>query len=133
MRASKFLKAQFKRAINTYGVLYTFHRKKLDDFNEPNGEKFAKSIPGIFHMSTAYKSLTTSDSATLPSKNTPSILVRFEDAKDLIPGDIVFIEGVRYHITGLTDVSRWGIVTDISLEMEITGDNERGALKDAFG
>lgn len=131
MKPSKFLPAQLNRAINTYGILYTFHRKKLDRFNEPDGEELAKSFKGIFHMTTTHKNDMHGDAATIPSKNTPSILARFDDAKGLVRGDVVYIDGVKYHVTGFTDVSRWGIALDISLEMEVTGASESGAVKNA--
>lgn len=133
MRASKVLPAQLNRAINTHGVLYTFHREKLNAFNEPDGEAFAKSIPGIFHMTTNHKSESHGDAATVPTKNTPSILARFDDAAGITRGDVVYIDGVKYHVTGLTDVSRWGIALDISLEMELTVERKGGVVQNAIG
>lgn len=53
------------------------------------------------------------------SKKVPTILTLKENAIGIEQGDYTEIAGNKYKVTGVLDVQNYGIVVDISLEMEV--------------
>lgn len=116
MKAPRFELNKIRRLINVNGILYTFKRDMVDDFKEVTGAVSEMTVKGVFHQTTQHISVVGSDAASVQQKSSPYILALYADAECLAQGDHVVINGVKYKVTGLTDVNNWNIAIDISLE-----------------
>lgn len=112
------------REIETHGEEYTFEREKLDEYNEPTGEKEKVAIvKGLYHINKGYVSRTVGDATTTHSKGQPMILAVFEETENIREQDIVTVEGKLYVVIGRTNVGEYSILNDISLREVYGGDS----------
>lgn len=53
-------------------------------------------------------------------EKSPMILTLIDDnMKSIKQGDLIYISGVKYTVSGILDIGNYGVVADISLEMEV--------------
>ncbi len=75
------------------------------------------TLKGIHHStSLSVKTLKTADSAVYNSIRQPMLMCLYEDAKQVLVGDIVAIEGVEFKVSGLQDIYGDKSIIDLSLE-----------------
>ena len=117
MNTPLFLKNKIQRQLNCKGLEYSFKRGKLDKFKQPTDEVIdIITLKGIYHESNSYITKNVSDAAITQSKKKPMILTLFENIGTLQQDDFVFINNVKYKVTGLLDVQNYGVACEISLE-----------------
>lgn len=119
-RMSVFLKSKVARQIQYNGSVYIFSKHLVDEFGQVSdqlGE--ATKVNGLFHTVNSYIKNTDSESARIISKPQPRILALAENSHKVEKDDVVEIEGKRYKVTGICDVNNFGVVNDISLELEV--------------
>lgn len=118
MRAPLFIRNKLLRALNENGCDYEFTLRTVDEYNQPvDGRKL--TLRGVYHEQNSFITVASSDSASVQRKKSPMILCLFEDASLINQGDKVTIEGVLYRVSGVLNIQDYGIVADISLEMEV--------------
>lgn len=115
----KFMKHQIKNEIARSGQEYQFKRKKENKHHQIVGEEDIAIVKGIYHETNGYISLLKADASMVQSKKVPTILTLKENAIGIEQGDYTEIAGNKYKVTGVLDVQNYGIVVDISLEMEV--------------
>lgn len=101
------------------GQAFTFFRPTLNDYGEKSGEPVEiATVNGMFHNGSAqHIAVNTSDSGMTIEKNTPYILMSWGNAQKLQLEDTVVIAGDTYKVTGRTDISKYGLIGDVSLEV----------------
>lgn len=113
------MKHQVKNEIARSGQEYQFKRKKENKYHQIVGEEDIAIVKGIYHETNGYISLLKADASMVQSKKVPTILTLKENAIRIEQGDYTEIAGNKYKVTGVLDVQNYGIVVDISLEMEV--------------
>lgn len=113
------MKHQVKNEIARSGQEYQFKRKKENKCHQIVGEEDIAIVKGIYHETNGYISLLKADASMVQSKKVPTILTLKENAIGIEQGDYTEIAGNKYKVTGVLDVQNYGIVVDISLEMEV--------------
>lgn len=119
MQPPYFLKNKVSRLLNTQGKDYLFTSVAVDEYNQPiDGEPL--TIKGVYHEKNSFITLSVSDAAQVQRKKSPMILTLLDDTvKKLKQGDKVTINGGSYKVAGVLDLQNYGVVADISLEMEV--------------
>lgn len=119
MQTPLFLKNKILRLLKTNGLRYTFTLMDEDEYKQPKeGETI--TIQGVYHEANSFITVTASDSASVQRKKSPMILTLLdEEVKKLKQGDKVSINSVTYTVSGILDIQNYGVVADISLEMEV--------------
>lgn len=110
-----------EREILIHGLTYNIIRTETDKYGEPIEDKTITNISGLFHISKGYVTKNISDGTRTHSKGQPKLLVIYEDAKQLLIGDIVMINNKKYKIIELNNLQEMNIITDISLEVTLNG------------
>lgn len=119
MKAPKFELNKVARLIRTQGLPYEFRRDSLNEYKEPTGTASVIKVHGVFHEQIQHLTLTEADAASVRQKQSPYILALYSEANGLMQGDYVLINGKKYTVNGLNDISNWNIAIDISLEEEV--------------
>lgn len=120
METPRFLQHKVERALQRDGSKFSFMIPQFDEYNQPVEEGETVEITGVYHELNSFISLTTGDAASVQRKKSPMILTLFtEDVRKLAKDSKVSINNVEYKITGVLDVQNYGLVADISLEMEV--------------
>lgn len=121
MKAPLYLENKVRRLLKTSGLTYTFTSVRTDEYNQPTaagGESI--SIVGIYHERNSFITETTSEAASVQRKKSPMILTLLDDSvKKLKQGDILLLGEKCYRVSGVLDIQNYGVVADISLEMEV--------------
>ena len=115
----KFMEHQVKNEIARSGQEYRFKRKKENKYHQIVGEEDVAIVKGIYHETNGYISLLKADASIVQSKKVPTILTLKENAVGIEQGDYTEIASNKYKVTGILDIQNYGIVVDISLEMEV--------------
>lgn len=113
---------KMEREIKTNGFVYLVCQDKLDEYNQPTGEaEIIKVIKALYHTSNAYKKRSTADSTTTYSEKQPMLLTTYEEIKDLLDKQNLFIvvSKTRYNFVAFENVQEYDIIYDISLEVVI--------------
>lgn len=119
MQTPLFLKNKVSRLLKTNGLEYQFTLMGEDDYHQPV-EGSTITLKGIYHEANSFISVASSDAASLQRKKSPMILTLFDDSvKKLKQGDRVSINSTSYKVSGILDIQNYGVVADISLEMEV--------------
>lgn len=93
---------------------------KKDEYNQPIDSDEVIMIVGAYHEQNSFISVNASDSASVQRKKSPMILTLLDDSvKKLSQGDKVTINSITYKVSGILDIQNYGVVADISLEMEV--------------
>lgn len=123
---TRFELYKFRRELKRNGKDYTFHRRKLNQFNEPTIElEDVLTIRCLYHEVSSFKTVSTGDSSTTVTEKQPMLLCAVEDVKDsgLEIGDFIEVEDSVYgdkkvlRFVGIVDIQNYGIIADISLEV----------------
>lgn len=116
MISDQFQLYKVRRLIQVNGKVYDFFRQPKNGFGElTSGEPEHLCMRGIYHETTRYLSLITSDSTTIRKQASPMILCTWEDAKTLKQEDQVKFNNKLYVVSGIKDVTELQIIADISL------------------
>lgn len=126
MRTPFAIRRQIQLAINWYGTSFTFHRPKLDEYNEPSGEDSIEFIEGIYHASShEFVELINQEGISIKSKINKGVLCNHNSSNTdvLQQGDSTMIEGITYKITAIEPVmyNDQVIAYEISLEEFVEG------------
>lgn len=115
----KFEKHKLKLALRKDGKEYIFKTKKKNDYGEylDEYEEDEKVICGIYHENRGYVSKTTNDATKINTKKQPMILCDYEASQKIKQNDEVEIEGKRYVVIEIDNISNLDIYADISLEV----------------
>jgi len=101
------------------GETYELYRRGVNEFGEKSltPEKI-KEFKGLFHDgSTNHQKVTANDSGYTINKTVPYILVKWDDANDVLIDDEITINEQLYKVTGVVNVQQRNRVGDISLEV----------------
>lgn len=115
-----FEKAKLRRFINVYGNTFTFRRRLLNAYKEPTDDtELVTSIAGVYHeASGTYVSESVGEGSRYIKEQQPMILcLQDEDAKLIMPDDIVEIAERRYSVVRLKAVGGFDYAWEISLEL----------------
>lgn len=103
----------------------TVKSPKLNEYKELTEDFEDFTIKGFFFISSdGYKNLLNTESATLPSKNVPSLLALYEDCNRIKSEDIIVVNNKLYTVTGLSNIQEQNLIGILSLE-EVYGRHER--------
>lgn len=115
---------KIKREIKMHGDEYIFYRNVLDQYGEDTEQtEEVATIKGLFHMEKGYISSKNSEATQTRGKGLPKILMLYEDSLQLRNKDFVVIEGQKFILTEKNNIEFLGIVTDLSLEVFLDGNN----------
>lgn len=117
MNHPNFQLSKVKRLIAVSGQEFSFERPGLNDFNEPTGTAETVVITGVYHETSSFITLATSEASITKTKPSPQILALYTDASKLKSGDKVLYRNHTYKVTGWKDLMEAGVVADISLEV----------------
>lgn len=117
MRNLAFSLYQLRQLLRVQGTDYTVLRDEVDSFGEPTGESTqVTKLRGLWHTTSEYITTTTADGSTVRSKENPRILSLWQDAQNVQQKDFVQVNGTRFNVNGVENVSELGIAAEISLE-----------------
>ena len=117
MQSPKFQLNKVRRTIKTQGVWLTFKKEGKNDFGEPNGVVVSTiEIKGVYHETTSYLKKSTTDSATVRKKPCPMFLCLYEAAQLITTEYTCTINGKKYTLGEVKNISEANLVCDISLE-----------------
>lgn len=113
-----------EQEIKVHGEDYTVNRDKLDEYGEATGDsEKVCDIRGLFHISKGFVSRSTGDATTTHATGNPMLLCLFSETEHIQSGDWLELNGARYNITDVTNVSEQNIVADMSLERVLSDGN----------
>lgn len=128
MEASLFLRNKLYRHIEWNGQPFTFYRYAKNKYNELEvgtiEQEFA--FKGLFHDGGGYGGMLNfelyeRDGARTITKMKPMILCKYEDGKNIVIDDAVFIAGIEYRMVEKNNVKNLDIAFELSLE-KVDGD-----------
>lgn len=120
MKAPLFLENKVKRLLRTSGIQYDFISVGKDAYNQPTESSEVLSVKGVYHEQNSFITVSSSEAASVQRKKSPMILTLFTDSvRKLKQGDKVYINERLYKVSGVLDIQNYGVVADISLEMEV--------------
>lgn len=105
------------------GQLFSVLRPKLNEFNEKSNklEKVAE-IKGIFHNGSAnHIVVVISNNGQVQEKNTPYILTTYFNGCKVKKDDVITINDINYKVVGVNNINEYNIISDISLEVVLDG------------
>ena len=105
---------KLKRAMELHGKDCVFGRQGENEFHEPQGEYGIAKCRGLFHEASGYLGVTIVEAGKTYSGREPKLLIIFRE--DIIKGDILDIDGIKYQITGIDDLGNLHLCLDLSLE-----------------
>lgn len=117
IRGLSFELHKVEREIKMHGDTFEIHRDILDEYGEATGDsEKVCDIRGLFHISKGFVSRSTGDATTTHATGSPMLLCLFSETEQIQSGDWLELNGARYNITDVTNVSEQNIVADMSLE-----------------
>lgn len=117
---STFEAYKLKRELKRIGQVYTFFRKRKNDYNEETDELEEKlCIKAIYHEQNGFVQIMSGDTTRTKTKKSPMLLCLYEDAKCLKTDDIVKINNHKFKVVEVVNIQEWNIICDISLEQII--------------
>lgn len=119
MQQAQFLKQKISRQLQINGSEYSFSGFTTDAYHQKTTNEIIVKLVGIFHETSAYITQSGTEAATLITKPQPMILTLTEDISSITKGYKIVINGNKYRVTALHDIQNYGVVTDISLELEV--------------
>lgn len=126
MLNTRFEEYKLRRELKRNGTDVTFLRNKKNDFGEPVDElEVVANVKGLYHETNGYVTLSVSDATVQRSVKLPMLLCLAQDVvfSHLAVGDYIKVPNIvtgetkTYYVSGITDISDFGIITDISLEV----------------
>ena len=114
-----FLKNKINRLIKSQGQEFTFQLSTVDEYNQPTLSENTLTFSGVYHEKNSFIPLATTEAANIQRKKSPMILALMEDITGLTQDSEITLNEVKYKVTGILDIQNYGVVADISLEMEV--------------
>lgn len=112
------------REIKINGDIYIFYRKSTDSYGEETKDAHRVcDIKGLFHTSKGYITRNIQDATISHSKGQPKLLVEYKKASEIKNGDFLIINNNTYKVIEKNNIQEYNIVSDISLELVINGNN----------
>lgn len=119
MNKPLFLKNKVSRMLSAQGESFKF-TQMVEDIYHQRVEGNTLDIVGVYHETNSFITLSSADSASVQRKKNPMILTLLDESvKQLNQGDKVEINNVTYTVAGVLDIQNYGVVADISLEVEV--------------
>lgn len=113
-----------KREIETHGNSYVFYRETLNKEGEPTKDvKQVITVRGLFHVSGGYVSRETISATERREKRKPMLLCLWEETKEIKNKDFVMVNGQKFIVVNKRNVNEYNIVSDLSLEVVLNGNN----------
>ena len=120
MQTPMFLRNKIKKQLDRNGLVYEFTRVMKDKFNQNTESGETLLIKGIYHETNSFIKLNETDAGSVQRKKSPMILTLLDEQSKLIKqGDILYINEIKYTVSGVLDIQNYGVVLDISLDMEV--------------
>lgn len=118
----KFEVFKLKRAIAKQGKQYTFYSYGVNSFGEPSTEKtILKTFQSLYHEQNGYISENVNNETRTTSKKIPYLMTEFQnigtDSNEIKNGCETEIDGIKYKVTGVTNLANLSLIADISLEV----------------
>lgn len=126
MEATFFLRNKLYRHIEWNGQKFTFYRNKTNEYGELSDEiEKTFTFKGLYHDGGGYGGMLNfelyeRDGGRTITKMKPMILCKYDDAKDIIIDDFVYIGDLKYRMIEKNDVKNLNIAFELSLEKEDT-------------
>lgn len=118
MREYQFLEAKVKRQIDWNGVELLFTRMEEDKYHR--GTKAVNTVVrGVYHQATSYQQKKSGEASVTSTKPKPMFLCLYNDGSKVRQGDIVFINGKKYFVSGIENVQELNVALEISLEVNV--------------
>lgn len=114
-----FLRNKVNRLLKSDGQEFTFQIATVDEYNQPTLSDNYITLIGVYHEKNSFITLSTTDAARVERKKSPMILTMMENTTGLTQGSVISINDVNYKVAGILDIQNYGVVADISLEMEV--------------
>lgn len=127
MNQGAFQLNKVRRLIRTQGQVFYFKKPGKNEFGEPNGGTVSYEIRGVFHETTSFISKTTSESSATRKKSSPMVLILWESLGELRRNDTLELNGKKYLVVEIKNLSEANLIADISLE-EVQTDGKRAEL-----
>ena len=122
----KFEAYKISRELKRSGASFVFYRKGLNRFKEKSEEKKEiVTLRGLYHEIKSYIKVESQEGFRARTEKSPMILCLYDsDSLKLQIDDILILSGIEYKVTGLSNISNWNILVDISLEVVDDGTNK---------
>lgn len=124
MEATLYLKNKLYRHIDWNGQEFVFYRNAKNEYGELT-EEIEKRFwfKGLFHDGGGYGGMLNfelyeRDGGRTITKMKPMILCKYDDAKELMIDDVVYIGDDKYRMIEKNNVKNLGIAYELSLEKE---------------
>ena len=126
MLNTRFEEYKMKRELKRSGKNVTFYRDAVDEFGWHTGAaEVVASFKCIYHETNSYVSESVGDATVSRTVKLPMLLCLAQDIvlSHVSQGDYVMLlniasgESKKYVVTGITDISDFGIIADISLRV----------------
>ena len=118
---------RIKLAMSWYGKEYSFYRKALNEYKEPEGTgQLVQKIIGIYHSSSrSFIELISNEGASVKSKFSRGIVCDRDNEISIQQNDYVTIEDSDYYVTAIEPVlyNDEVIAYEISIEELIEGND----------
>lgn len=114
---SNKIKPKVKKVIDKFPTYVDIYRHELNEFNEPNGDKFICSIKGFYHEGTSQITSVKADKGEIKRDKSKFLMVICDDITMQIQEDDFFIlDHIKYSIKDLGNQNRLNIYFDMLLE-----------------
>lgn len=123
---TRFEEYKLKRELKRNGTKLTFYRRQKNEFGLLSGDvEEVATFTCLYHESNSYISESVGDATVSRNVKTPMLLCLVQDItfSHLAIGDYVNVPNIvtgemkTYYVTGITDISDFGIIADVSLEV----------------
>jgi len=124
MEASLYLRNKLHRHIEWNGQPLIFYRYSKNEYEELTNEIEEEfHFKGLFHDGGGYGGMLNfelfeRDGARTITKMKPMILCKYEDGKDIVIDDVVYMAGIKYRMVEKNNVKNLNIAFELSLEKD---------------
>ncbi|MCQ2485274.1 MAG: hypothetical protein MJ168_08075 [Clostridia bacterium] len=119
---TRFERYKLDRTLKRDGKAYEFYRNAFDKYGDKTHIVHVVTLDAIYHETTLpnnYMIQVVDDATQVRHKKYTLLLCRWQEAETIKDGDIVFIGGDTYTVTGKNNIQQLGIYCDISVEKVI--------------
>lgn len=116
MNSPGFQEYKVRKLIQRFGAKLCFYEPRKNEFGEPDGEAIPHNIAGVFHETSGYSSVSTSDASAIANRPSPMVLTLWKDAKILKQGWTLPFAGKTYTVARVKNVQEAGVAAEVSLE-----------------
>lgn len=119
----KFEELKLRKELMRSGIEYEFRRIGIDEYGqETDDDESVGILKAIYHEQNGFVTSKVAEETNIRNKKQPMLLCSYRDAADLglKKDDYVLINGKKFRLVAIVNVQEWGIIGDISLEVETT-------------